>query len=263
MNGSSASADCVRRVVVIGASNLALGLPEVLEAARCHWGQPLDVLASIGHGRSYGLQSRVLWRELPAILQCELWPELQSRDPAPTAALITDIGNDIVYGASLAMIARWVEACLRQLSELAERTIVTALPMESLERVGKLRFHLMRAILFPRSTLNWKTALERARAVNEAVRSLALSHNACFVHPQREWYGLDPIHIRRGKRASAWGSILSNWQGAHSVSCARLTMRDRMSLRRARPRERFMFGKLQRHEQPTVVLADGTTISLY
>jgi hypothetical protein len=263
MNESSALAGGARRVVLIGASNLALGLPEVLEAARCHWGQPLDVLTSIGHGRSYGLQSRVLWRELPAILQCELWPELKSRDPAPTAALITDIGNDIGYGASPDMITRWVEACLRQLREVAERTIVTALPMESLERLGKLRFHLMRAILFPRSALNWETALERARAVNEAVRSLALSHNACFVHPQGEWYGLDPIHIRRSRRASAWNSVLSNWQGAQAASHARLTMRDRALLRRARPRERMMFGKLQRHQQPNVVLADGTTISLY
>ena len=89
-----------RRVVLLGASNLVAGLPRVVEAARSVWGGPLDILAAAGHGRSYGRSSRVLWRTLPGILSCGLWEDLARRPPASTAALLTDVGNDILYGGS-------------------------------------------------------------------------------------------------------------------------------------------------------------------
>ena len=44
---------------------------------------PLEIFAADGHGRSYGMASRVLGRELPGILECRLWETLASRPAAP------------------------------------------------------------------------------------------------------------------------------------------------------------------------------------
>jgi len=82
-----------RRVVLLGASNLTRGISTAVETARLQWGRPLDVMAALGHGRSYGLASRLLCRTLPSIVECGLWPALAARPPAPTAALVTDVGN--------------------------------------------------------------------------------------------------------------------------------------------------------------------------
>jgi hypothetical protein len=71
---------------MLGASNLAIHLPTVVETAARLWGRPLDLLAAIGHGRSYGMTSRVMGRVLPGILQCGLWDDLARRPPAETAA---------------------------------------------------------------------------------------------------------------------------------------------------------------------------------
>jgi hypothetical protein len=60
------------RWVLLGASNLTLGLGTVLSTIRNPSPAPLDILAAPGHGRSYGATSRVLCRELPGILQCGL-----------------------------------------------------------------------------------------------------------------------------------------------------------------------------------------------
>src|SRR5438270_1664562 len=101
-----------RRVVLLGASNLTRGISTVVETAQAVWGSPLEVLAALGHGRSYGLRSRVFGRELPGITGCGLWGDVAARGPAETAALVTDIGNDLLYGASVPTILGWVAESL-------------------------------------------------------------------------------------------------------------------------------------------------------
>jgi hypothetical protein len=73
------------------------------------------VLAALGLGRSYGARSRVLLRGLPGILQSGLWRQLESLPPAPTRALVTDVGNDILYGSSPEQILEWVEESVARL----------------------------------------------------------------------------------------------------------------------------------------------------
>ena len=67
------------RVVALGASNLTRGFRTVVAAAREAWGPDVEVLAALGHGRSYGGESRFLGRVRPGILQSGLWSELARR----------------------------------------------------------------------------------------------------------------------------------------------------------------------------------------
>src|SRR5262249_38307569 len=103
-----------RRVILLGASNLTRGISTVVETEPCIWGRPLDILAAFGHGRSYGSRRWLLGRELPGIVECGLWQALEKSPPAPTAALITDIGNDVLYEEPVDTIVSWVEWCLDQ-----------------------------------------------------------------------------------------------------------------------------------------------------
>ncbi len=104
-----------RRVVLLGASNLTRGVSTVIETAAAYWGRPLEVFAALGHGRSYGAASSVMGRELPGIVQCGLWEDLRRQGAAATAALITDVGNDLLYGAPPEVIADWVQQCAERL----------------------------------------------------------------------------------------------------------------------------------------------------
>ncbi|HEY4597786.1 MAG TPA: hypothetical protein VIJ02_15405, partial [Thermoanaerobaculia bacterium] len=119
----------VLRTVLLGASNLRISLPLVLDRVRRRAGGPVEVLAACGHGRSWGAWSRFLYvRHLPGISRCGLWEELRSRPLLPTLAVVTDVGNDLVYGAPVEEIAGWVEACLDRLVPETE-IVMTLLPL--------------------------------------------------------------------------------------------------------------------------------------
>lgn len=252
-----------RRVIVLGASNVARGLPIVLESARRAWGAPLDVLAAIGHGRSFGMTSRVLGRELPGILQCGLWDAWRERPSVPTAALITDIGNDILFGASAEQIGRWVETCLERLRPHVEQIVVTNLPLHSVTRLSPRRFALLRTLLFPKSRIQLDDALHTARRVAEQVVDLAARYEVALAQPAEHWYGFDPIHVLRRHQPQAWQSILSRWCEDQAQQCAAHEWRRAWELRGLRPQVRRMFGIEQRRAQPSKRLADGSLISLY
>jgi hypothetical protein len=251
-----------RRVVLLGASNLARGLSTAVEAARLAWGGPLDLLAALGHGRSYGQRSALLWRELPGIAECGLWEALARRPAAPTAALVTDIGNDLLYDVPPAQIAAWVAACLDRLQRAGARVALTPLPLRAIGTLSPLRFLVLRSVLFPGCRLSFAAVRERGCDLDERVRALARARGIVPVEPRAEWYGFDPIHIKRGRLPEAWGAMMAPWSAAEPAP-ARGSLRRWLSLRRLTPERRWLFGREYCAVQPARRLPDGTALSLY
>ena len=123
-----------RRVILLGASNLTRGISTAVETAKTIWGTPLDVMAALGHGRSYGKTQRVLGRTLPAIIECGLWQDLDNRPRADTASLITDVGNDLLFGVSPQRVVEWVDQCLERLASVSQSLVITELPLINLAK---------------------------------------------------------------------------------------------------------------------------------
>jgi hypothetical protein len=254
----------VLRVVLLGASNLKMGLPTVVERVRRAAGGPVEILAACGHGRSYVQWSRIVFnaRALPGLAGCGLWRALAGRPPLPTVALAMDAGNDLLYGPAVEEIAAGFAECLRRLSVLGADIVTLPLPMVSLEKVSTFRYHAARTILFPGRGEPWPSLLERARDLDRRLRRAAAEHSACLVEPQTAWYGIDPIHVRRRWRREAWDHILSHWR-------LRAPQReDQKALRPLRAplfgaEELRLFGALRRTPQPACRLADGSTVALY
>ncbi len=271
MNGSLPSPACepgsdvaARRVVLLGASNLTRGISTVLETACRIWGRPLEVFSAWGHGRSYGRDSTILGRQLPSILECGLWQELARRPKRPTAGLVTDIGNDLLYEEPVEQIVLWVQECLDRLAALNARTVVTLLPVENLLTLSRARFHLMRTIFFPHSRIGLDEVGRRAHALNDAVRRLAAERGFGLASHRPAWYGFDPIHIKPRHRSLAWREILASWSGTSVMAePARSSMARTLYLCSRTPERRRVLGFEQRGHQPAARLNDGTTVAVY
>lgn len=201
------------QLVVLGASNLLPDLSALAAAARRALGEAVDVVAACGHGRAYTMASRwLLVRSLPSILDAHLWPALAAAPALPTRALITDIGNDLAYGAGVRQVVGAVEVCLGRLAALDADVALVLPPVARLEALARWQFEVARRLLFPGRDLPWQDLLERVRGVAGGLRDLAGARGIDPIVPARGWYGVDPIHLHAAGRLALRRAVLSRWQ---------------------------------------------------
>ena len=166
-------------------------------------------LRALGHGRSYGAPSRLVVRTLPGILQSGVWQTLSSLPAAKTRALVTDVGNDILYGFPAARILEWVGEAVDRLQRIHRR--ISCSPIcrcrPSVKSPGRSSCCSARCSRLSAGCL-WPRSWTRPNG----------STTACHLSPPREgfnsctmkseWYGVDPIHIRPSLWRPAWQQIL-------------------------------------------------------
>ncbi len=253
-----------RRVILLGASNLTRSFPAVVATVRQTWPAPIEIMAAMGHGRSYGRDSSVLGRKFSGIFPCALWQDLQQRPSLPTAALVTDIGNDILYGVSTDEMLNWVEGCLDRLADVGAATIVTQLPAESIERLSLMWFQFFRRIFFPRSKLTLADARVLVREINERLVEIGHKRKISVISASGMWYGFDPIHVKRSVMRSAWPMLLAAWRAtSEPLEVTRSSWWMTTYLNGLKPYDYSKFGFRRRAAQPNGCLNDGTTISIY
>jgi hypothetical protein len=249
---------------LLGASNLRLALPSLIGSLESIARAPLEVLVACGHGRSYGMTTRVLGVELPSIGSCGLWDALAHEPSIPTVALLTDVGNDIMYGASADEITAWIARDIDRLRVLGARPLVVRVPLVTIERLSSWRYEIARSILYPTRRITLHDARSIARELDRNLLEIARRHDLPVVEPAADWYGIDPIHIRRGRRETVWSEIVAKLvEESENGAAGGLSGTDRRSLARARPEARRVFGFARSHAQPAARLGSGTTISLY
>jgi hypothetical protein len=249
----------VARLIALGASNLTRGFRTVVAAARSAWGPEVQILAAIGHGRSYGAPSRVLFRTLPGILESGLWRKLDSLPELPSRALVADVGNDILYGASAERILAWVEEALRRLRRLTRDIAITDLPLAAIRRLSPTRFRVARSILYPGCRMSLGQVLETSERVNAGLVDLSTDLNLRLVRLNPAWYGLDPIHIRPACVRSAWREILA----APSATVGHGSMLEAIKLCLMPPERRWILGMAQFRPQRGAALRSGGRVWLY
>ena len=251
-------------VVVLGASNVSRGVVDIVETAHGFVGRPLDMILASGHGRSYGASSNVLWRRLPGLTQCELWPTLASRPRGRRrTAILTDVGNDLLYGATPEATLQWVAQCATRLSEQGFRLIIAELPIESVRSLGVVRFVAARTMLFPGSPLRFQGLVETCETLNAGLHDIARRHQATVTTARSHWYGVDPIHIRWSAQRAAWGEVLLSLKEDASHAPTTFATPDRKRIRAVRHARREWFGREQHRAQPSLFLNDGTAISMF
>jgi hypothetical protein len=253
-------ADQIRRVVALGASNLTRGLHTVVSTARTEWGPDVEVLGALGHGRSYGAASRTVVRTLPGLLQSGLWQTLSSLPPARTRGLVTDIGNDIIYGFSADQILEWVEETVDRLQEFTADIVLTDLPLPSVRRLSEPTFLVFRSLLASRCRLSLAEIVDTAERVNEGLSSLASERRLQFVPMRPEWYGADPIHIRPALWHHAWQHILGFGGNGQPTPGA---WPEGVGLYFLRPERQWLFGVECVSPQAGVTLPRGGRVWLF
>ncbi len=255
------------RLVMLGASNLAMGSSTIIHAAQQAFDRPLDVLAACGHGRSYLGPSRIPFRELPGIAECQLWDDLAQRDSLPTKAIVTDIGNDLLYGANVNEVVDSIDLCVARLIDAGSEIVVTGLPVSGLPTLGPRRFGFFRQLFFPRCKYSLNEVKELARELDERLEQLARRRSCRWLAMERAWYGFDPIHFRKQHATRVW-------QLAVELLCDQKHLENKYEndsrawqrwwqCQTAAPASRKLFGHQRNVSQPSAWLDDASCLSWY
>ena len=253
-----------RRMILLGASNLVQSFSTLVATVQSTWSAPVEIMAAMGHGRSYGRETIVFGRKISGIFPCALWQDLQNRPAMPTMAFVTDIGNDLLFGVPPHRLLKWVALCLDRLAQHGAEVTVTQLPIENVERLSEARFQFYRWLFFPRSRMTLNDVRELAQSFNEQLIRLGVERKISVIPVSGDWYGFDPIHLKRRAWREAWPTFFSSWRNEDAATIVpRPTVWQRAYLASLAPHEQATFGILRRCAQPSGRLSDGTTISLY
>ncbi|SFE22439.1 hypothetical protein [Nitrosomonas sp. Nm166] len=253
------------RIILLGASNLTLSLRLVIHLMQQRLGSPSEVLVASGHGRAYGVFSQMLLRGLPGIVASGLWRQLDVMQLRPSYALLTDIGNDILYGLMPEQILRQMEWCIEQLQQQSAQIVVTNLPMASIESLSKSLYTLFRNIFYPFCRLSKEETLSRARAVYQGLIDMAARRHFKLYEQKPVWLGSDGIHVHYWKRRAFYEDILAQFSLTdNSHMC--IQSKEELLLtwqRRSHFAYKTILGREIHCPQPSGRLADGTTIFKY
>jgi hypothetical protein len=250
----------VARIVALGASNLTRGFQTVVSTARVAWGEDVEVVAALGHGRSYGARSRFLIRTLPGILESGLWRRLECVPATPTRALVTDVGNDILYGFSAPQTLAWVAEAVERLQRFTKDIVLTDLPLASIRHLSEGKFLVFRSILVPSCGLSLREVVLAAEHVNDGLAALAATRSIQFFRLKPDWYGFDPIHMRPSQWRPAWQEILGvRWTESENGG-GRV---EGLKLYFTPPERQWLLGREQHTPQVGMKLRRGASVWLY
>jgi hypothetical protein len=253
------------RLILLGASNLTLSLRLIIDLMQQQIGASSEILAAVGHGRAYGVFSQVVWRGLPGIAECGLWRQLNAMESRPTYALLTDIGNDIVYELTPEQVLRAVERCIDRLQRQSAQIVVTNLPIASVERLSERRYTFFRNLFYPFCKLSRDETLSRVRAVHVGLVDMAVRRQFLLVEQEAHWFGSDGIHVNYWQREAFYRDIVRRFPDSGAKPEHWDDKRKFFLTWQRRPVFAFktVLGRAIHCPQPSGQLADGSPVSKY
>ncbi len=213
-----ASPALTNRIILLGASNLTLSLRLAIQAMQRQLDSPSEVLVAVGHGRAYGICSSIMRRKLPGILDSGLWTQLAASEPLPSYALLTDIGNDILYELLPGRILSSIEQCIDQLQQQSAQVVMTNLPLASIESLTERRYLFFRNIFYPFCQLPRDITVQRARELHAGLVALAARKDITLYEQDPRWFGPDGIHVDYWKRQAFYEDVVRFFEVLESQS---------------------------------------------
>ncbi|WP_437187251.1 hypothetical protein SH668x_000640 [Planctomicrobium sp. SH668] len=252
------------RVILIGASNITINFPLIVQTICRSIPAPVEIFAAHGHGRSFCKWNYVINRGLPSILNCQLWSDVAERPPVEHRwGLVTDVGNDLIYGTDVPTVLNRVTTAFVRLQFLGYPITYVRPPVERVLKLSERQYRVTKKILFPGQTVPWELMQQRLLEVDAKMLAIAEQFQAKVVTPRREWYGIDPIHIRHRQRLKAWKEILSAWAFDEEVDLDYVSYSFAMKTWLSPPAERTYGKRRYLNSQPSWKMPDGNSLWQY
>ena len=250
------------RVVVLGASNVSRGLSRLVAAVESRT-PGADLFVAAGHGRGYGVNTRVAARRLPSILRSGLWRGLDRQGGEAPFALVTDVGNELLYGFPPEQVASWVRESVWRLADRGATIAITRLPMAGIAAVGAVRYRALRTFFVPGCRLSLAGLKEAATRLDADLQAIAGDFGAQIIEQPAHWYGFDTLHVRRRHLDDLWLAACEAWGFPLVESPVRSSVATWARVGTKAAEVRSLAGVMRFARQPAMRMPSGGTLSLY
>jgi hypothetical protein len=222
-----------------------------------------ELFVAAGHGRGYGVNTRVAARRIPSILGSGLWRALDRHGGEPPAALVTDVGNELLYGLPAEQVASWVRESVRRLADRGATIALTRLPMAGIAAVGAVRYRALRTFFVPGCRLSLAELKDAAARVDADLQAIAGDFGGQIIEQPAHWYGLDTLHVRRRHLDDLWQAACDAWGFPAVETTANASMADWVKVGTKAAEVRSLGGVMRFTPQPVLPLRSGGELSLY
>lgn len=196
-------------LVLLGASNLSLGwfaLARHMQA--CLHPRPMEFMVAAGPGRAYRASGGLLNIVYPPVQSSEIFEAARRKSESGyrVIALVTDIGNDIMYGVSAEQLIGTIQQVFDQLRSVHADIFFTTLPAAFERGIHPIRFYILRTLLLPASRVSYDEAMAAIIQVNQYLREAA-SQEGHLIPDVDRFLGFDEIHYGWLRAQHAWSHI--------------------------------------------------------
>jgi len=195
--------------IFLGASNLARGYGALADCLiHCLSPDPVEILHALGPGRGYSAEGGIFNITYPPIGSSGILESAKRRKEKArkVIALITDIGNDIMYGVPAPEITACLGTLLQKLNALEAEVFIHPIPLDFSKDVSERQFRILRSIFYPHSRIDYLKAKEAVALVNGFLRDRA-GGRIHLLPSAKDFCGVDKIHYSIFRSHKAWSRV--------------------------------------------------------
>ena len=195
--------------VLLGASNLARGY----SALTRHISRNIsacEFLNALGPGRGYCARGGLLNFTYSPIGECGVMKsaKVYVERGFRMAVLLTDIGNDIMYGVPESTLIESLDTLIKKSLKMNAEVFMTSIHVDVSKDMGKTSFKLLKSIFYPNSPVTFDQADSAVKKLNHYLVEKSLQNERVhLVNGLGAFCGLDKIHYGLFKSHLAWSRI--------------------------------------------------------
>ena len=195
--------------VLLGASNLARGY----SALTRHISKNIsagEFLNALGPGRGYCVRGGLLNFTYSPIGECGVMKsaKVYVEHGFRMAVLLTDIGNDIMYGVPESTLIESLDTLIEKSLKMNAEVFMTSIHVDVSKDMGKTSFKLLKSIFYPNSPVTFDQADSAVKKLNHYLVEKSLQNERVhLVNGLGAFCGLDKIHYGLFKSHLAWSRI--------------------------------------------------------
>ena len=195
----------------MGASNLARGYSLLTRhISSCFGKNKTEFLNAFGPGRGFCARGGMFNFTYPPIQDCRILEVAKKKSCDTRAVLITDIGNDLMYGVLADTLIESLDGLIGRALQWDAEIFLTSIHVNLKKDVSPTMFFILKSFFYPGSSITYEEADLFITKVNGYLEEKARKNESVYlISGMKSFTGMDKIHYSFLKTHSAWEKIVN------------------------------------------------------